>query len=41
MAAAVAACAAAGEVAVEQSGCTAKSYPRFWEDFHSLKGERA
>ena len=39
MAAAVATCAAAGEVTVEQSGCTAKSYPRFWDDFHALKGE--
>lgn len=39
MAAAVAACASAGEVTVMQSECTAKSYPRFWDDFQSLKGE--
>lgn len=40
MAAAVAACASAGDVTIAQSECTAKSYPRFWEDFHALKGEQ-
>ena len=39
MSAAVAACAAAGEVAVDNDACVAKSYPRFWEDYGSLKGE--
>lgn len=39
MAAAVAACASADDVTVMQSECTAKSYPRFWDDFQSLKGE--
>ncbi len=36
MAAAVAATAAAGAVTVTGSECTAKSYPRFWEDLDSL-----
>ena len=36
MAAAVAASAATGPVAVLGSECTAKSYPRFWEDLASL-----
>ena len=39
MSAATAACAAAGEITVDNDGCVAKSYPRFWEDFSSLKGE--
>ena len=39
MSAAVAACAATGEVAVDNDACVAKSYPRFWEDYGSLKGE--
>ena len=39
MSAAVAACAATGEVTVDNDACVAKSYPRFWEDFGSLKGE--
>ena len=39
MAAAVAACACRGPVSVTDSQCVAKSYPRFWEDFGSLKGE--
>ena len=37
--AATAACAATGEITVDNDGCVAKSYPRFWEDFGSLKGE--
>ena len=37
--AAVAACAAMGEVTVDNDACVAKSYPRFWEDYGSLKGE--
>ena len=40
MSAAVAACAAMGEVTVDNDACVAKSYPRFWEDYGSLKGER-
>ena len=36
---ATAACAATGEITVDNDGCVAKSYPRFWEDFSSLKGE--
>ena len=39
MSAATAACAATGEITVDNDGCVAKSYPRFWEDFSSLKGE--
>ncbi len=39
MSAAAAACAATGEITVDNDGCVAKSYPRFWEDFGSLKGE--
>ena len=39
MAAAVAACASAGDVTISQSECTAKSYPRFFDDLQSLKGE--
>ena len=39
MSAATAACAATGEITVDNDGCVAKSYPRFWEDFCSLKGE--
>ena len=39
MSAATAACAAAGEITVDNDGCVAKSYPCFWEDFGSLKGE--
>ena len=39
MSAATAACAATGEIAIDNDGCVAKSYPRFWEDFSSLKGE--
>ena len=39
MSAATAACAATGEITVVNDGCVAKSYPRFWEDFSSLKGE--
>ena len=39
MSAAVAACAAAGAVAVDNDACVAKSYPRFWNDFAALKGE--
>lgn len=39
MSAATAACAAAGEITVDNDGCVAKSYPRFWENFASLKGE--
>ena len=39
MSAATAACAAMGEVTVDNDACVAKSYPRFWEDFGSLKGE--
>ena len=39
MSAAVAACAAMGEVTVDNDACVAKSYPRFWEDYGSLKGE--
>ena len=38
MSAATAACAATGEITVDNDGCVAKSYPRFWEDFGSLKG---
>ncbi len=40
MAAAAAACAASGDVLVLNSDCTAKSYPGFWDDFHSLKEEQ-
>ena len=36
MAAAVAACAAKGEVAVLNAECTEKSYPAFWTDFAQL-----
>lgn len=39
MAAAVAACASAGDVTISQSECTAKSYPCFFDDLQSLKGE--
>ena len=39
MSAATAACAATGEITVDNDGCVAKSYPHFWEDFSSLKGE--
>ena len=39
MSAATAACAAAGEITVDNDSCVEKSYPRFWEDFGSLKGE--
>ena len=39
MSAATAACAATGEITVDNDSCVAKSYPRFWEDFSSLKGE--
>ena len=39
MSAATAACAATGEITVDSDGCVAKSYPRFWEDYGSLKGE--
>ena len=39
MSAAVAACAATGEVTVDNDACVAKSYPRFWVDYGSLKGE--
>lgn len=39
MSAATAACAATGEITVDNDGCVAKSYPRFWEDYGSLKGE--
>ena len=39
MSAATAACAATGEITVDNDGCVAKSYPRFWENFGSLKGE--
>ena len=39
MSAAGAACAATGEVTVDNDACVAKSYPRFWEDYGSLKGE--
>ncbi len=39
MSAAVAACTATGEVTVDNDACVAKSYPRFWEDYGSLKGE--
>lgn len=39
MSAAVAACAATGGVTVDNDACVAKSYPRFWEDYGSLKGE--
>ena len=39
MSAATASCAATGEITVDNDGCVAKSYPRFWEDFSSFKGE--
>ena len=39
MSAAVAACAATGGIMIDNDGCVAKSYPRFWEDFGRLKGE--
>ena len=39
MAAAVAACAADGEVTVDGGECVAKSYLAFWEDYSALKGE--
>jgi len=39
MSAAVAACVCKDAVTVEDSQCVAKSYPRFWDDFSSLKGE--
>ena len=39
MSAATAACAATGEVTVDNDACVAKSYPRFWEDYGSRKGE--
>ena len=39
MSAATAACAATGEITVDNDGCVAKSYPRVWEDFSRLKGE--
>ena len=39
MAAAVAACGCTGPVEILDSQCTAKSYPAFWEDLASLKGE--
>ena len=38
MAAAVAACAAAGPVTVTGAECVQKSYPRFWEDYEQLTG---
>ena len=37
MAAAVAACAAEGDVTVDNEGCVAKSYTAFWNDFEELK----
>lgn len=40
MAAAVAACGCTGSVEINNDACVAKSYPRFWEDFSSLEGER-
>jgi len=40
MAAATAATACEGPVTVSGSECTAKSYPRFWDDLDSLKGGR-
>ena len=39
MSAAMAACAAMGEITVDNDSCVAKSYPRFWEDYVHLKGE--
>ena len=39
MSAAVAACASDGPVEVRGAQCVQKSYPRFWEDLSSLKGE--
>lgn len=38
MSAAVAACICAGSVTVTDSGCVAKSYPRFWDDLGQLHG---
>lgn len=38
MSAAVAACISTGEVTVKDETCVNKSYPRFWDDFASLKG---
>ena len=38
MSAAVASCLCAASVTVCGSECVAKSYPRFWEDYSSLKG---
>ena len=38
MAAAVAACACTSPVTIDKAECTAKSYPRFWDDLDSLKG---
>ena len=39
MAAALAALAADAPVTVSGSQCVQKSYPAFWDDFNSLKGE--
>ena len=39
MAAAVAAAVCRERVVVPGAECTAKSYPRFWEDLDTLKGE--
>ena len=39
MAAAAAACVCRGAVSLDDSRCVEKSYPRFWDDFGSLKGE--
>ncbi len=40
MAASVAACACQEAVEISQPACVEKSYPRFWQDFESLKGGR-
>ena len=41
MAAAVAATVSTAPVAIPDSECAAKSYPRFWDDFQQLKGGSA
>lgn len=38
MSAAIASTACTGSVCIDNDTCVAKSYPRFWEDFASLKG---
>ena len=39
MSAAIAATVAGGPVTIQNAECVAKSYPRFWQDFHKLGGK--